>query len=153
MTPIQRILCPTDFSGESLSAIEFVMNLSGGRPMELHLVHVLEIPVFIDSYGLMYFDQIYQQARKNSEEKMSALVQEMSSKYPENKVEFDIIDGQDSAESLIEYVKKHSIDLIALSSHGRKGLQRLLMGSVAESLMRMSPVPVVVYKGLPSDKK
>lgn len=146
MNQVQRILCPTDFSLESKSAIDFLTTLTGGRNVELHFVHVLEIPVFIDSYGLMYFDQILQEAKQGSEKKMNALVEEMRQAHPNDAIYSDIIDGQDSAEALIEYAGKKNIDFILLSSHGRKGWKRLLMGSVAESLMRLSPVPVVVYR-------
>lgn len=146
MNPVQRILCPTDFSKESQAALNFVTSLTEGRKVEIHLVHILESPVFIDSYGLMYFDQVYQQAKQNSQESMTAIVEELRRLHPENKVEFEIIEGQDSAEAIIDYSNKKNMDLIVLSSHGRKGLQRLLMGSVAESLMRLSPIPVVVYK-------
>ena len=59
-------------------------------------------------------------------------------------VTVEVASGLEVVGTLIDYAESHDVDLIALSSHGRTGFKRLMLGSVAEALVRRSPVPVLV---------
>lgn len=60
-------------------------------------------------------------------------------------VKMDIISGAKTAEVIGVYAMKHDVDMIAISTHGRTGFRALVVGSVAEALLRKSPVPVLVF--------
>lgn len=55
-----------------------------------------------------------------------------------------VITGGDPAEEIVEYAEKHAVDMIAVSTHGRSGFRKLVLGSVAEGVVRRSKVPVLV---------
>lgn len=59
----------------------------------------------------------------------------------------------DPAEGILESAKNTKTELIIMGSHGRKGLNRILMGSVAESVLRHAPCGVMIYKSKPTKKK
>ena len=62
-----------------------------------------------------------------------------------------VVTGERIHEAVVDYAKRHEIDLIALSTHGRTGFRHLALGSVAESILRHSPIPVLVFPR--ADKK
>lgn len=64
----------------------------------------------------------------------------------QTQVSIDAIEGDDVAASIVNYAKHHGCDLIIISTHGRGGLSRLVFGSVAESVVRHAPCPVLVMR-------
>jgi nucleotide-binding universal stress UspA family protein len=66
--------------------------------------------------------------------------------YADKKFDFYIETDQDPANAILHLQQTQSFDLIVIGSHGRKGLERLLMGSIAESLLREATCPVLIIK-------
>ena len=60
-------------------------------------------------------------------------------------VQTDVITGEFVARTVADYVTKHDIEFVALSTHGRTGLRRFFVGSVAEEVVRYAPVPVLTF--------
>lgn len=58
----------------------------------------------------------------------------------------EVVEGNPH-EKILEYVSEHDIDMVVMGTHGRTGLDRALMGSVAERVVRRSPVPVLTVRG------
>jgi nucleotide-binding universal stress UspA family protein len=65
--------------------------------------------------------------------------------FPRLDVQTAVIANGDLVDAVLHYVAANAVDLIAMSTHGREGLRRVLAGSVAEAVLRRSPVPVVVF--------
>ncbi len=149
MITFKHIICPTDLSPSSLESIQYAIKLADTGISTIHLVHVLDMPFLMDPYGLNYSDVLLTLKAENRE-KLDQLVLDLQTQYAGYAFTYSIIENHDAAENIIHEAKKHQSDLIVMASHGRKGFDRILMGSVAESVMRMSEIPVMVIKSKPN---
>lgn len=145
METFKLIICPIDFSESSEKAIGMAAKLmnDGGTIM---LVHAVQIPHFYDPYSLGFYDVNTKEILKASKATLKKKQKELEKTYTH--IKFDSVTEvvQDPAELINEIGKKRKADLIVIGSHGRKGLNRILMGSVAESVMRDAKIPVIVVK-------
>ena len=135
-TVIDTILLPTDGSENSQYAIDQAIEIA--RPTEAR-VHVLSVA---PEYGS---EQTQDQLRADREEGAETAVVEAKEMLDGAGVETTtaIRDGM-THNKITEYVDDHDIDMIVMGTHGRSGLKRALVGSVAEKTMRNSPIPVVM---------
>jgi universal stress protein A len=136
---IKRILFPTDFSHTGDAALAFATSLAKESDGRLIIVHVQEAPLAYGG-GEMY----YGIPEPSTDELMNMLhdVKPTDSSVP---VEYRLVTG-DPADAVVRLAEDDEVDLIVLGSHGRTGLTRLLMGSVAEAIVRKAHCPVLVYK-------
>jgi universal stress protein A len=136
---IKRILFPTDFSHTGDAALAFATSLAKESDGRLIVVHVQEAPLAYGG-GEMY----YGIPEPTTDELMNMLhdVKPTDSSVP---VEYRLVTG-DPADAVVRLAEDDEVDLIVLGSHGRTGLTRLLMGSVAEAIVRKAHCPVLVYK-------
>jgi len=142
---LQKILLPTDFSEYSAAATQYACELAIRFHAELHLLHALEIesasaPSFVMGLALPSYTQESQVAVEK------AMTQVLDSHWPaERRVVRAIVEGSPKVE-IIQYARQHDIDLIVLATHGRTGLSHVLMGSVAEVVVRTAPCPVLTVR-------
>ncbi len=136
---LNKILFPTDFSHSGAGAMKLASSLARDADARLLIVHVEESPLAYGG-GEMY----YGIAEPDTDElkKMLAEVVPSDSNVP---YEHHLIAGE-PASALVEFAKKEKVDLIVMGTHGRTGLSRLLIGSVAEAVMRRAHCPVLTYK-------
>lgn len=144
----KRILAPVDFSHFSIEALKAALDISEIRGATITALHVAEEPSFPDTYGQESVVHANWQALRNkafqeSEKELEALVAESGA---DQQVERKTIMGDPSNE-IVRIAKDGGYDLIVMSTHGRTGLSRLLMGSVAERVIRHAPCPVFVIRG------
>src|ERR1022692_2011944 len=142
---LQKTLLPTDFSNYSTAATNYARELATKFDAELHLLHVLETHlVSTPTFGMGLDLPKYVSESKAAAEKSltSVLDPEWSAGRTVVKA---VIEGSPKAE-IVAYARKHSIDLIVLATHGRSGLAHVLMGSVAESVVRTAPCPVLTVR-------
>jgi len=135
----KNILCPVDFSMNAEAGLLFAEKLAKESDAKLHLVYVYEEP---QSYVDAGFGGYVVPADLESEKKR---LQAVVPNTPGIAYEHGFIVGL-PAEELVRYAREHAIDLIVMGTHGRTGLGRLLMGSVAESVVREAPCPVLTIK-------
>ena len=137
MITIKKIICPVDFSGLSRKALSYAnefAKLSGG---EVFLVGVVENdPTINYSHGL-------ETERAEEEKKLAALIEE--EQMHGIVADYVIYEGF-AEECILDYAKRKEADIIIMGSHGRRGLQRMILGSVAEHVIRRAPCPVLVIK-------
>jgi universal stress protein A len=140
MFPINNILFPTDFSDRALNAFHMASALARDHRAALTMLHVREIPAlpFAEFGAVPPPDLPTREALLERLEKYEAPDEGTS-------VEFVIADGE-PGEEIVRVAKEHNCDLIVMGTHGRTGLGRLLMGSVAERVMRRAPCPVLTLK-------
>ncbi|MFQ4138849.1 universal stress protein [Nodosilinea sp. PGN35] len=134
-----NVLVPTDFSEQSHQAIAQAME-SFGDATQLHVIHVLS-PLEPTQPGMVW-QTVDQQTRTDH---ITALFHQTFPGEAERPIKFSVIVGNPSSE-IIDYAGSHSIDLIVIPSHGRTGLSRFLLGSVAERVVRFAPCPVLVVR-------
>jgi len=141
----KTILCPTDFSEESGHAIAYGVRfaeISNATVLLPHIIHIPTEPYYDENGHVMRFDEL----RVGVHVKL----QECRDKYIPSAINSELIcEIGDPYEQLMQLAKDRSVDLIVTSTHGRTGLPHLVMGSVAEKIIRHAPCPVfVVRRGL-----
>ena len=129
---VKKILFPTDFSSVGDAAMEMATSLARDSGAGLLIVHVEEAPML---YG--GGDWYYGPPDPNTEqlEKMLDEVVPLDSSIP---CERRLLTGE-PAEAIVRLAEKEKVDFIVMGTHGRTGVMRLLMGSVAEAVVRRAP--------------
>src|SRR4029453_17704326 len=142
-----RILVPMDFSPPSDAALEYARSVADRYGASLPLLHVAE-----DPYRAFYSAEVFvPEVEGLREEILSDTEKRLTDRLrPSDLTEFhataESIIGA-PAGSIVEYAAGHDIDLIVMGTHGRGGMAHLLMGSVAERVVRTAPCPVLTVPG------
>jgi nucleotide-binding universal stress UspA family protein len=140
---IKSILFPTDFSQHTEAALKYASALAAESGATLHIVYVHDVRQISAAMGepsalyAVAWDDELRQARERLNRTLPTAA---TVNYTQH-----CLTGIPDAE-LAQYAADHKIDLIVMSSHGRSGLSRLLMGSVAEAVMRKAPCPVLIVR-------
>jgi len=137
------IVLTTDLSPESKRSFAPVRALALKLGVRIHLLAVLEdLPFEPTGGGLMAVYPDRRQVKLDWEKAIAALADELGRDVCQQAV---VADAVDVPRSIVEFAHREKADFIAMATHGRSGLRRLLLGSVAEQVIRHSHVPVVVY--------
>lgn len=144
---IRRILVPTDFSPCARAAWEYAQGLAEQFGSALHLVHVLTPPPFVsDPLGARRLTlQVADLLKESAREVERALDRVPARSSVKGRVVRATVTGT-PMEAILKYVRKQRIDLVVMGTHGRGPMKRILLGSVAERVVRHSPVPVVTLR-------
>ncbi|MGH9358235.1 MAG: universal stress protein [Terriglobia bacterium] len=143
MLKIEQILCPVDFSEVSKKAFEYAVSLAQRYKAKLYVQHSIE-PVTVFSYeSFPGWSEMYEILKSGAETSMSELMSLPGSQavHPEP----SILVGTPS-ESILNFAEKKSIDLIVMGSHGRRGMDRFVMGSVTDRVLRKAKCPVLAVR-------
>ncbi len=141
---IQRILVPVDYSSCSRTALEFAMTLAAQLGASLDVVHAWDRPSYISdavlnepSSGTSLVRMIQENAQRELDDFLGTAKQSNAATLTGR-----LISGA-PASALLRELRHGSFGLVIMGTHGRTGLSQLLLGSVAERLVRLSPVPVL----------
>ncbi len=137
---IQKILHPTDFSESSQWALQWACHLAQSWQAPLLLAHVAPPPVVV--HGEIFTDLSATQHQHLLKEQLEQLALPL----PNLRVERVLVVG-DPAHEVVKLAKDHRVDLIVMGTHGRTGLRRFLLGSVAEHVVRQAHCAVLTVKG------
>lgn len=142
---IKRILLPTDFSTNSDAATKYACELATSFDAELHLLHAIDLPpAYWPELGTgLDFSTSIGVFKAEAEKSMTKVLDSQWS--ARRKLVQTILEGSPKVE-IIRYAREHDIDLIVISTHGRTGLAHVLMGSVAENVVRTAPCPVLTIR-------
>ncbi|MBI1770349.1 MAG: universal stress protein [Bacteroidetes bacterium] len=143
MKTIRKILVPTDLSELSLAGLDCAHKLVSHRGAQIYLLHVLArqtMPTPTAESALGKFGAACEHSL-NSE--LEQFLTEQTKRY-ENIV--CIVRRGEAWREIVRYAREEKIDLIVIATHGRTGLAHVLMGSVAEKVVRHSTVPVLTVK-------
>ena len=140
---IRRVLVPIDFSESTPSALTHAKELAAVYDARLDLLHVITEIALPGVYGLEQVSVAEPGVQERVREAMTDLVEQ----NPGAEVPFTIhvLVGY-PAHDIAEFATEHDIDLIVIATHGRTGLKRLFMGSVAENIVRQACCPVFTMK-------
>jgi len=133
-----RILVPTDGSPSMQSVVDHARELAAIHDAELHGLYVVDTGSFATLPVEMTWDGMREMLREEGEMAVSEFA-ELAGDTP---VETAIRDGNPSDE-IIDYAQERDCDAVVMGTHGRGGIDRLLLGSVAERVVRAAPMPVV----------
>jgi universal stress protein A len=141
---IRKILVPTDFSKLSMVALEYAEMLLKYQSPEIYLLHVLDKSTMRK-----------EEKKKKPSEKNFAAIEKVAMKqlsniagqyFTETNVVTLALRKGDPSREIVKLAKEEKVDLIIISTHGRTGIVHVLMGSVAEKVVRHSPAPVLSVK-------
>jgi len=147
----QRILVPIDGSPTSERALQEAIKLADGKA-QLRLIYVVEQAYPLDAEGYAFIDYAaLQEAVRSTGERTLAQAAEKV-KRSGNTAETALLDvpGERAATAIDDEATSWNADLIVIGTHGRSGLSRLLLGSVAEQVVRGASVPVLLVRGVSS---
>ena len=143
MSRFERILCPLDFSEFSSKAYEYAALLALRYGSKLYMQHVIE-PPFSAYPGVEFPDtlwQVYRELRSHTE----AALQDFLKKHAREGLspQWSVSDGHIPA-AILSFAEEQAVDLIVMGTHGRRGLDHLLLGSVTEKVLRKARCPILV---------
>jgi nucleotide-binding universal stress UspA family protein len=145
MLPVKSILWPSDDSTSAKRALEVAIELAKQFGAKLYGLQVVsQVPTFTETGPPITGLDIprYESELKQAAEK--ALKETFAEKVPADTQTETAIRLGKAAEEIIGFAKEKGIELIVMSTHGRTGLSHLMIGSVAESVIRHSPIPTLI---------
>lgn len=137
----QNILCPVNFDPISLSVLDAAVDLARANHGKLHLLYVAPMPreSFGEPIPLEQFSPPEHEARQQLERMAAERIKE--------RAPYDVaVASGDPAMEILNAAADPGIDVVVMATHGRKGLKRLVLGSVAERVIRESPRPVLTIR-------
>ena len=146
MLTLTTVLVPTDFSAASESALRYGKAMAEKFGATLHVVHVMEdllahawaAEVYVSS-----MPQLRDEIEKESRQRLGTLLTDTERQT--FRAETALLAGNPFLE-IIRYAKAHNVDLIVMGTHGRGPIAHMLLGSVAEKVVRKSPCPVLTVR-------
>ena len=142
MITINSILCPIDFSDASTNAFRYACEFAKAMGSKIIFLNVVEPRPMVADMTLNYIP-LEEDLAKAATEDLKPLVQEAESKGIA--VQADVMIGT-PAELILSQAAEFDASIIIMGSHGKTGLSRLLMGSVAEAIVRKARIPVLIVK-------
>ena len=141
MTLPRKILVPTDFSECADNALAYAVKLAAQLDATLHLVHAITISVgSFPEIGVAQAAWAAETSMKNAQESIDKRSAQYADQVPFAPSVIDVGDARDVIDGIAATM---GADLIVMGTHGRRGLRRFLLGSVAESVVRSAPCPVL----------
>ena len=139
----KQILVPTDFSAGSRLAVDYALELARRLGASVHLLHVVEDPNVAGLFTEAYVDMalIRKERRCDARHRMNGLLSQLHAP----RITDEIASGE-VAQTIAGIAADRGADVIVMGTHGRTGLKHLLIGSVAERVVRMSPHPVLTIR-------
>ena len=142
MTEIKKILFPDDFSENASKILQYVLSISEAYNSTIYLLHVVQD---LHRWGKVYIphtsmDVFQKEALEGAEKVMDRVCEEQLE--GRTNLQRRIVSG-DPATEILKTIEAEDIDLVIMGTHGRKGLEHVILGSVAENVVKKSSAPVM----------
>ena len=143
MKEFKRILFPLDLSESSEKILPYVQTVAQKFNSKIHLFFAARVFEYFTSIYVPHpsINQFEKEIMEGAQKRLYEFVDEHFSEFPGTKTA--VVAG-DAAEKIIQYIEDKKIDLVIMGTHGRKGMDKIIFGSVAERVVKTSPVPVMV---------
>jgi len=138
--PKTSVVAPCDFSDESFKAIRTAMGLATS-PADVHVVHVLDDDIYAASPGAVW-------GHIDRNTRIAETTKSLNEAMSEHECEgvTTAVRLGDAGLEIVEFADEVNAELIVMPSHGRSGITRLLLGSVAERVLRLAHCPVLILR-------
>lgn len=142
MINIKKILFPLDLTQNSSKILDYVLSVSEKYNSVVYLLHVVQD---LNKWGKLYvphpsMDKLQKEANEAAKNAMDTVCENQLQNCPHFK---KLVVSGDAADEILKVIKSEDIDLLIMGTHGRKGLEHVIFGSVAEKVVKRSPVPVL----------
>jgi len=134
------LVVPIDFSETTDKLVEYAVYMAGKLSAEIHFVHVVHFYAGDAMVGFAYAQECEEKLLSNARQRMANLLAD--NKEAAKGCSGDVLVG-DPVEKIVEFAKKSAADLLIISTHGAKGLEKILLGSVAERVLKRVHCPVL----------
>lgn len=139
---IKKILFPIDLTETASKLLPYVFSLSEKYKSRIYLLHVVQD---LNKWGKLYvphpsMDTFQKEAIEAAKNALQTLCEEQLQRCPDFKT---IVVSGDAAQEILKVIASERIDLVIMGTHGRKGLEHVIFGSVAETVVKNAPVPVL----------
>jgi nucleotide-binding universal stress UspA family protein len=146
----KNILVPTDFSEGAEEALTFACELAAKLDATVHLVNVVGIPALgVPELGVALTASMIDQLIADNEKAIERLAEDHRAKATIGQT---VLKTGDARDAINQAAKELDIDLIVMGTHGRRGVTRALLGSVAETVVRTAPCPVLTIRPHTSER-
>lgn len=146
MVTLKNILVPTDFGEAADAALMYAREIAGKSGATLHVIHVAE-NIFLKTYGETYGPLLADMQRdleEGARKQLDELLIDSDSSGPPTR--HAVLRSMSPFSTIVGYAADNDIDLIVMGTHGRGGFAHLMMGSVAERVVRLAPCPVLTVR-------
>jgi nucleotide-binding universal stress UspA family protein len=142
MAQIKNILYPVDFTEHHVKVVPLVLEMVDKLGASLHTLHVVEDLSHYSNFFVPHpsLDKMEGDIKSGAQKRMEEFVRQHFANL--TGVTAEVVTGQPAVE-IVKYAQDNDIGLIITATHGRKGLEHAIFGSVAENVVRNSPVPVL----------
>ena len=142
MIEIKKILFPLDLTENSSKILPYVLSIAEKYNSHVYLLHVVQD---LNKWGKLYvphpsMDTLQKEANAAAKKAMDAVCENQLQSCPNFK---KMVVSGDAADEILKVIDSEDIDLLVMGTHGRKGLEHVIFGSVAEKVVKKSPVPVL----------
>ena len=145
MTLPRTILVPVDFSPNSETALDYAVELAGKLDAKVYILNVIALSgLGVPELGAALAPSVIDSMVRDSE---AALAKLADARRSQAKIADTLLRTGDARDIIIHTAEEVAADLIVMGTHGRRGVGRALLGSVAESVLRTSPCPVLTIRG------
>ena len=145
MPPFRKILVPVDGSSTSNKALDYALKLAQEDHSQVRALHAIDELSYLSSYE--YSGELMATARKNGTQVLqNAVLAAQALNVPTDTRLVDL-PGQRLGQTVADEAASWGADLVVVGTHGRRGVGRVLLGSGAEQIVRMSPVAVLTVRG------
>jgi nucleotide-binding universal stress UspA family protein len=145
MTRITRILVPTDFSATADAALDYAFGLAEKFNASLQLLHVLDDPFVFEGMAAEAYISEAPMLRTAMLDDARERLRHRAARRGAVPVETEVLFGH-GARTIAEYAAERGVDLIVMGTHGRTGFAHLMVGSIAERVVRTAPCPVLTVR-------
>jgi nucleotide-binding universal stress UspA family protein len=142
---MEKILVPCDFSTPAAHAFQSAVTLFGNPPAEIHLLHVIELPVLHDPV-LVPVMSFKEGLFGELEDKAKVQFDKLTKSTPPNTTVVTKVVFGPAARMILDYIKEHAIDLVVMGTRGASGIREVFVGSNTEKIVRQSSVPVLAVR-------
>jgi len=145
----KRILVPTDFSESAEQALKYAVRFNGLYHAEVFLLHVFNLPEYVSPLSAKaevdseVADDVLEAAKKRALGKLEDIARRLADK--KTAISISLSMGV-PFEEIVKFSAERDVDLIVMSTHGRTGLGRILLGSTTERVISHAACPVIVLK-------
>jgi nucleotide-binding universal stress UspA family protein len=146
MTDLNKILVPTDFTESSAAALKHGCELAAALHAELCVLHAVDDPYPLGAYTEFYSppEAFFERRDRHAREQLDALLTPAEKERCHATL---VLRHGDPARAILQYLYEHAaVRLVVMATHGRGGVARLMMGSVADKIVRLAPCPVLTIR-------
>lgn len=142
MLNITKIVIPVDLDKNTEKVVDYALMIARALEAEIVLFHAVEFIAMGEmALGNLSYDDINTNRKKSAEQHLEDLANSISEKYKKCR---SVVTIGDTVDEILDFAKKEESGLIIMGTHGKRGLEKILLGSVAERVLKNAHCPVLV---------